>query len=288
MVSLNFPHPALEKHVICYVTHNSRFDELEWHNISARGVPMLVFPFKAPSDSSFRHGHTGSAYPHALVDSPAFLGANSTFARSHFFGEVHIVMVIMQATAGFHFLRESVKSLKNEVLLFSDLGIYGEFADLQDKLWETSSAEKAVQLVDEALLAYFHKRPAFYQHDLTPVLDYLHHKDCRLKVGDLAKKFQCSERWLQLQFAEQTGLSPKAWIHLHRFRMATSYWEHNPGCSLLDIVAKFDYVDQSHLNRDFQKFSGNAPAFHFEHYGETERSLQINNPGVLVPKEKIA
>ena len=283
MVSVNFPHPALARHVLCYVTHDSFFEELEWHNISARGMPMLIFPYGQPSDSSFRHGDDGSKYPNLRVDEAAFLGSNSVYARCHFHGPVQFVMVIMQMTGGYHFLRQSMKGLANEVVLLGEAGLADEFRELQDRLWETKTGGTAVGLVEEALLSYFDKHPPVLSGDYSPVGDYLMRRGPGLKVAELARKFNCTDSWLERQFADQTGLSPKTWIRLHRFRQAASYRECNPGSNWMDIVAMFGYTDQSHLNRDFKEFAGNAPAYHFEHFGDTEKLLHINNPGVLVP-----
>ncbi len=288
MVSINFPHPFLAKYVLCYVTHDTHFEETEWHHISARGMPMLIFPYHKPADSSFQHGTDGARYERSVVDLPAFLGSNSVFTRCHFKGDVHFVMVVMQMTGGYHFLRQSLSEFANQVCFLDDIQMSRKFEDLQDKLWEVQSGSAAVKLVDEALVAYFQKKPATVKNDFSPVSQYLMSGVPGLKVADLAKKFKCSERWIERQFSVQTGLSPKTWIRLHRFRLAASYWERNPGCSWLDIVVRFGYTDQSHLIRDFREFTGSTPVFHFEHYGQTERFLGINTPGVLIPQDQIA
>ncbi|MDX1909655.1 MAG: AraC family transcriptional regulator [Bacteroidia bacterium] len=288
MVSLVYPTVALSPYVISFAVISRTFETMQQEIISARGVPMLMFPFKAPSDTSFIHGLDGSAYPHRLLDSPALLTANSTFAQTHFYGEVNFVMVLLQMTGAYHFLRGSVKGMADQVNLLRFYGNPPDLRELQERLWDVTDKMEACTLVETYLLRYFSRKRPTRLNDISPVTRYLMKTSGQDTVETLRARFKCSERWLQEQFAEQTSLSPKNWLRLLRFRAAASYWLHHPGCSWFDLVVKFGYTDPSHLNRDFQQYAGSAPARHFARYGELEARLGINEPGMFGTGEKAA
>ncbi|MDX2286801.1 MAG: helix-turn-helix domain-containing protein [Bacteroidia bacterium] len=282
MIALIRPAPPLRPYVICYAAASARFENLEHHIVSARGVPMLMFPFKAPSDTGFLHGRDGSRYPSRMLDSPALLTANSVFAQTYFQGQVNFVMVILQMTAAYHLLRCSVKGMANQVNLLDFYGLDPMFRELQERLWRAADSLAACQLIEQYLIRYFTRKHPPRLNGLEDASRYLMTASAgRTDVGGLADQTGRSERWLQEQFAHQTGLSPKSWLCLLRFRAAASYWVHHPGCSWLDLVERFGYTDQSHLIREFRQYTGSAPVRHFSNHGRTEQMLHMNDPGLF-------
>lgn len=90
-----------------------------------------------------------------------------------------------------------------------------------------------------------------------------------LRVETLADTLSVSRQYLAAQFRDHVGLSPKLFARICRFRSAraaalaaapgrTSPHGHDWAALALDS----GYFDQSHLIRDFQDFTGNAPDVH--------------------------
>ncbi|MDX2249536.1 MAG: AraC family transcriptional regulator [Bacteroidia bacterium] len=278
MVQILKPHPALEPFVLFYAVTRGFFATSENHVMSARGLPMLIFPYKSPSSTSYRYGlEGGNVYPRQMLDKPALLTSTDMFSQSHFAGDIHFVMVMLQMTGGYHFLRSGVNGLSSQVNLLDNYGMPSYFDELQERLWEVEEPQAAVAMIEPYLIRHFCRQKALKINDLTPVSDYMMRMPPgNLTVKDLTKKFRCSDRWLERNFAQQTGMAPKTWLRVLRFRAAVSYLEYYPGCSWMEIVVRFGYANHSHLINDFQQFAGSSPVFHVANYGRSEAMVGFN------------
>jgi AraC-like DNA-binding protein len=280
MVHLFNPNPPLSKYVENFLAMSFHFEQEVQQLVSARGVPMLVFPFNSPPKTSLKHGFTGHAYPHETMWEPALLGTNSEFTVCKFEGNVNFVMVMLKPTGAYHFLRDGIKELSNAVATFQELQVEKYFSELQGRLWGIRQPAEVVHMIQLHLCRYFELKNREDVGDFSPVLAYMMRNPSKLTVHSLSKKFKCTERWIEKQCALQTGLSPKSWLRTIRHRAAANYWINNPHASWMEIVARFDYTDQSHLIRDFRHFSGNPPAQHFSMYREAEVGLQQHKVGL--------
>lgn len=81
----------------------------------------------------------------------------------------------------------------------------------------------------------------------------------RVHIADLAAQSGASERTLRRHFYRQTGLAPKLFARIVRFRRAHAYLVHGPHLTYAGAAARFGYVDQAHLIRDWHEFAGEAP-----------------------------
>lgn len=77
-------------------------------------------------------------------------------------------------------------------------------------------------------------------------------------VKQVASHANISSRSVQRYFSEYVGLSPKWLIRKYRLSRVLDELETN-SVSTLDIVTQLEYVDQSHLIRDFKEILGITP-----------------------------
>ena len=77
-------------------------------------------------------------------------------------------------------------------------------------------------------------------------------------VKQVASHANISSRSVQRYFSEYVGLSPKWLIRKYRLSRVLDELETN-SVSILDIVTQLEYVDQSHLIRDFKEILGITP-----------------------------
>ncbi len=111
-----------------------------------------------------------------------------------------------------------------------------------------------------------HPTQPFSIKDMTPVIEYIFRRNGVVKVKNLTDKFHISRRWLEKQFAEQVGLSPKEFTRITRFNALLTSVETTPSVSWSELIEKYGYYDQSHLNRDFHEFTGLSPTQYFKAY----------------------
>lgn len=78
-------------------------------------------------------------------------------------------------------------------------------------------------------------------------------------VAELARHTGLSARQLQRICAHETGLPPRSYLRLLRFRTAISSIQ-SPDAALADTAAAAGYADQAHMTREFQSLGGLPPA----------------------------
>jgi AraC-like DNA-binding protein len=78
-------------------------------------------------------------------------------------------------------------------------------------------------------------------------------------IADVARAIGVSERSLERRFADQVGLNPIQYRRLVRFRRALSSYALGRR-SWSDIALTAGFSDQSHLAREFQRWTGTSPS----------------------------
>ncbi len=69
----------------------------------------------------------------------------------------------------------------------------------------------------------------------------------------------CSHRHFIALFARETGLTPKRFCRVQRFRALLAHAASHPTLSWTELALAGGYSDQSHFNREFQAFAGITP-----------------------------
>ena len=84
---------------------------------------------------------------------------------------------------------------------------------------------------------------------------------CVDPVKAIAADTRLSERSIQLKFQKHTGYSVKELLRFLRFKEVIAYIlaRTNQKIDIFELIARYDYHDQSHLIKDFQYFLGLAP-----------------------------
>jgi AraC-like DNA-binding protein len=168
--------------------------------------------------------------------------------------------VVFTAFGVHHFLRESAVALTNHGFSIDNLSLPHTFDDLMDKLHNTTNKRKALQLVENELLSYYDElNIPFSVKNMSPVTNYIARQNGMVKIQDLEDKFRISKRWLEKQFSAQVGVSPKEFARVTRFNALLSQILTDPSVSLNILLDEYGYYDQSHLNKDFNEFTGQTP-----------------------------
>lgn len=84
-------------------------------------------------------------------------------------------------------------------------------------------------------------------------------REALTSVRALAQHAGLSQRQLHKQFVADLGLSPQAYLGLHRLRIAIGAMQRE-SWSWAQVAAHAGYYDQPHMSRDFQRYVQHAPA----------------------------
>ena len=165
----------------------------------------------------------------------------------------------------YHLLKDSPKVILNGGGTFIDVNIHKNFDGLIGKLQESKTDKEALQLVDSHLLTYFSRlKIPFSVKDMTPVSEYITKHNGMVKIKQLGEKFRVSCRWLEKQFDEQIGLSPKEFARITRFQALLAQANVLPTLSIGALIETFGYTDYSHLRKDFNAYTGQTPKQFFK------------------------
>lgn len=109
--------------------------------------------------------------------------------------------------------------------------------------------------IEEFLL----QRSESFSHPyLNNVIDELERADSEkpFGIGELSEKFNVSRQTLNSQFKKYLNLSPSEFRQICRFRkfIQAKLIDENPTC-LTEFVYKFGFFDQSHLIKEFRKYT---------------------------------
>lgn len=128
--------------------------------------------------------------------------------------------------------------------------------ELYEKLREEKNIDELVRITDSYLEIFYNA----WNRTLTstPVVDFIYKEKGLIKLADLLKQVPFSERTLERLFKKEVGSTPYRFICLIRFNYVIREVEHNPDVKISTLVARYNYFDHSHFEKDFKKFLGQS------------------------------
>jgi AraC-like DNA-binding protein len=274
--SMHTVHPFLQPFVSNYCIMDIDHPETISNVFVAKTSSVMMFHIGMPETAiSIQYDFPNTPNKHyTFYRHQAWLGGMLTEPlMGHMACRGCYLCVIFTAFGVHHFLRESAVALTNHGFSIDNLSLPHTFDDLMDKLYNTKNKKKALQLVENELLSYYDElNIPFSVKDMSPVTNYIARQNGMVKIQDLEDKFRISKRWLEKQFSAQVGVSPKEFARVTRFNALLSQIFTDPSVSLNILLDEYGYYDQSHLNKDFNEFTGQTPLAYL-----TTRPNNLNN-----------
>lgn len=82
------------------------------------------------------------------------------------------------------------------------------------------------------------------------------------RIEALGQAAGLSQRTIDRLFQRHVGFGPKTWAQIVRFQRALERLKSVPDCTLSQVAAELGYYDQSHLVREYRRYSGTTPGKH--------------------------
>jgi len=107
---------------------------------------------------------------------------------------------------------------------------------------------------------YFLHKQKKTTHALLPVISDIITENGNSKISTLTKKHFITERQLERNFKQYTGISPKAFSNIIRFRAIVDQIRNNPAKDSLETIAfRNGYYDHAHLTHEIKRYTGKTP-----------------------------
>jgi AraC-like DNA-binding protein len=226
------------------------WEEDVWASLD--GAPVLIFLLNAPYRITFRGEH------------------NQVFKQAFFccFGlqETYIThlpkgsgLLVVRFTAGglYHLLQQPLtKGIQHALYGIGD--IWGEEGEnLAVAICKTSGNEQ-VALLEAFLL---NKLTAYtaVNYMLQSAVQLVRDRRGQIPVSDICIKLRVNYKWLERNFRQYLGITPKAYIGSIRF-LYTYFDLMQENTELIRISQDNGYYDQNHFIRDCRKYTGRVPS----------------------------
>lgn len=179
--------------------------------------------------------------------------------------------VLLEPTVLSKFLRVNMSEFTNKA--FDGTLMLMELHRLYEQLEETFLLTKKIELFNRFFTEAF---STLGQSNLIDrALQLMIHKNS-LSVKSLATDLGVSDRYLETQFKEYVGLSPKAYSMILRFKRMEKLLHTNPKLKWGEINFTDEYYDQNHFIKDFRRFTGYTPTDYLERNSEMGRSYLVH------------
>lgn len=110
-----------------------------------------------------------------------------------------------------------------------------------------------------SLLTKVPRRSMYKSNPIDGALTFIHHNyQYDIRISHLAETVNMERSWLYRLFMEEMGLSPKAYLTVHRLKVAKSYLQ-TTSLSLTEIALSCGFISSSSFHKHFKKAFGITP-----------------------------
>ncbi len=174
-------------------------------------------------------------------------------------GEVDMITVTFRpqsAKVFFYVPMTEFAGQKVDVRLLGD----PELEELQKKIADQPEDMKCVEMIETFFLKRLNMEKAYHFESMALVVRRIERGETSLRT--LADASCLSYKQFQRVFATYVGFNPKDFLRVVRYQRALFVLQHNRKIAMGQLAFDCNYYDESHLIKDFKKFSGYTPTEH--------------------------
>lgn len=249
------------KHYLFLDSNEKRVKNLR---LFSDGNTGIVFSLKSNLRMAIRNGNTDQL-PSSFV-----YGQLTNFRDLYLAGEESLVIIVFQPSGLYKMIQIPGDELLDNIIRTEDL-FGNQSLILREKLFEQSDVRQKVDLLNKFFTMCSSRIISSADTLIGASLSVIIQNHGLISMSQLVKHTGYTERHLERKFNESIGLSPKRFgsiIRLHHFLRILKTCTGD----LTQMGYDAGYFDQSHLIREFKKYTGMTP----KRYVTASDKLTIN------------
>ena len=171
-------------------------------------------------------------------------------------GKVKLVCIRFYPWGPFSLLGSNIKETINTKF---NLNVQETLLDSLGEHLNQNEYEEAVKCLSDFILEIY-LRKNFDKNTVDSAAQILYRDMGEVRIEELAKMCNVTQRTLQRNFNNRLGISPKSYASNVRFDTAKKKLSHNPNMDLTVLAHESGYYDQAHFIRDFKIYCGCTPS----------------------------
>lgn len=260
------PVVALSPFIECYFVWEGEVVERTQVQSPPNCFGAIVLNYAEPT-WAYQHSTAVSLVPDAFT-----CGLFTSNYHRVLLGKIGMVGIVFKATAIHNFFGLRMSNLVNSRMPLNLL--IGEEADkLLESVKKAESDLGRIKYLEEFILGRLpdaKKRLSI----IDEASEYIDQKEGLVSVDEVADHFRVSRRYLEKQFLEKVGVSPKFYSRLKRFSVISNKVAHSEKVDWQDVVLESGLHDQSHLVKEYKEFNHMNPSEYHQNHIELTRFIK--------------
>lgn len=95
--------------------------------------------------------------------------------------------------------------------------------------------------------------------NISEIIGFIQQQEGLVRMDELADHASMSLRSLQRKLKDRLGVTPKRYTQVVRFNALLSQLKKQPVEDWQELIFQYQYYDQSHLIKDFKRYTGHSP-----------------------------
>ena len=183
-------------------------------------------------------------------------GQSVLYTDTVYSGNLNLVAVIFQSAAAREIFGIPMNGLRDKNI---DVELLGDISliDLEKQLMETEDNNHCVYLIEQYLLRKLYGFTSKRFDRINAVVQSIN--EGQQNIAELSQTACLGYKQFKRVFVEYTGLNPKEFLRIARFRKALHSLHKDSQVHLSQLACDWGYCDKSHLIKDFRFFTGYTP-----------------------------
>lgn len=251
------PPQALEHLIEACWFYKPNFAGPKWDVLLPEGIVDVMFNFGAPY---FRQIASNSHFAGTWIAKDALIGQRDQLFNIRWPHYTRLLAIRLKAESAHLIMPGMIGQLTNKHIPLTGTP-FQPLSLLLHKI-PFSDTDSLLSCCFDFLLA-LSKKCQSQDDELSNVINYIKSKQGDVDIQNMASVLGIHKRKLERKFSQQIGLTPKFYARTMRLHHFIKLEKENINKRLIDPAMDAQYYDQSHLIREFKRFTGQKPSAFF-------------------------